>query len=199
MITENSVIFPSSIFKDINKRPVAEYIYNEMSYVERELVKFVLNKIDNMSYQALADILAKNSVGTFIYYPSDKEGNPVLGIDDDGGDKGTDIVIIKRMNSQVDKNDIFEARIELPQTYDNPRISKRLYFGLSIVTDSIRIYTHFHDKSSEISTSEANKHADEYADECGFCMTTIEENRKLLKKFPIKAYIDEGIDYDKIG
>ncbi|MBZ5952928.1 hypothetical protein KII98_03060 [Leuconostoc gelidum subsp. gasicomitatum] len=199
MITKNSAIFPDNIIKDPLNRPVAEYVYKQKSIVEQQLVKFVIRRIDNMKYQILCDILLKGKEGKYPYVPYYGEGEPLLGKDKNGKEIGTDIIIVKRMNSQIDKHDIFEARLELKAISNYPRISKRLYFGLSARTKEIRIYTHFQDKTLNESRDDANSLADELADECGFSMKNIDSNHKIIEKEPLKTYLREGIDYEKIG
>lgn len=147
----------------------------------------------------LCNILLKGVEGKVPYVPHDAQGEPLLGKDKDGREIGTDVIIVKRMNSQIDKHDIFEARIELKAISNYPRVSKRLYFGLSTVTKEIRIYTHFQDKTLSENKEEANSIADELADECGFSMENIESNHKRMKEEPLITYLREGIDYEKIG
>ncbi|MBZ1509186.1 hypothetical protein [Leuconostoc mesenteroides] len=199
MITKNSIIFPDNIIKNVLNRPVAKYVYKQKSIVEQQLVKFVIRRVDNMKYKLLCDILLKGEEGKVPYVPHDSEGEPLLGKDENGKEIGTDVIIVKRMNSQLDKHDIFEARIELETISDYPRISKRLYFGLSVITKEIRIYTHFQDKTLSKSREDANALADELADECGFGMENIDSNHNIIKKEPLKTYLREGIDYEKIG
>ncbi|MCT4404812.1 hypothetical protein EFT43_07860 [Leuconostoc falkenbergense] len=199
MITNNSVIFPANIIKNNLNRPVAEYVYKHMSDVEQQLVKFIIRQVDNMEYKILCDILLKGVEGKVPYVPHDGQGEPLFGTDEDGREIGTDVIIVKRMNSQIDKHDIFEARIELQAISNYPRVSKRLYFGLSVITKEIRIYTHFQDKTLSESREEANLIADELADECGFSMENIDANHKIITKEPLITYLREGIDYEKIG
>ncbi|QEA44168.1 hypothetical protein FGL83_05605 [Leuconostoc lactis] len=199
MVIDNSIIFPENIITKTEERPVADYLYSKMSVIEKELARFVLKKIDKLKYNVLSEILAKNKESKFVFCPFDDQGNPLLGIESDGSDRGADIVIVKRMNSQVDKHDVFEARLELRVGAGFSRISKRLYFGLSMATGHNRVYTHFHDKTLNKSTKEANSYADEYADKCGFAMEIIEGNTKLLNQEPIKTYVEEKIDYEEIG
>ncbi|MGX6988558.1 hypothetical protein [Leuconostoc fallax] len=188
MRLENSAIFPSSLVNQ-EYRPVADYVNSpRLSIIEKQLLKFVLKKINGLSNRILYQyyIGKRNSTYRFIPYDT-SNGDPILGQNSKGEDNYIDVVVVKRISSSSE--DVYEARLELNEK-NIQRICTRLFFGIPSKNGELRTYTHYLDKIPLFSRSGAtNQETNECADSCGYVLKNIN-----YQQTHIQGYIQERIE-----
>lgn len=189
MLLENSAIFPDSV-EDDSCRPVKDYLDNvQSSWVEGHLANFVVSQINFLSCDTLRQFPLDTNQTTFEYTIFDhRTGESLLGVDDEGNSKFTNVEVVKRMNSQHDGVEIFEGRIQLVER-NLPYISKRLFFGIPEELAEKKVYTHYQDKKESQDNNSASVISTEMASACNFLLSIIDYKGK-----PYKGYIQEAIE-----